>query len=192
MRPGRWKQGRHIIIASQAVEADVCSSQLTPRFSNLSLWSIPLAPRFLIHIASCPPALIWFPMLEMEITNIWNIFYEATFSGSNTPKYLLPSSLEFPWPYATPWFTFLIAVHVNSSPQVGHKPLEGRGLHLTAVLYNLRRLSMMFLDKPCGKYQKLNREEPSKDRVRHSTSEDSAWRGWLVTSDVEGEVLATG
>lgn len=35
----------------------------------------------------------------------------------------------------------------------------------------------MFLDKPGGKYQKLNMEEPSKDKVRHSTSEDSAWRG---------------
>lgn len=68
-------------------------------------------------------------------------------------------------------------LHVNSSPQVGHKLLEGRGLHFIAVLYNLRRPSIMFLDKPGGKYQKLKMEEPSKDRVRHSTSEDSAWRG---------------
>lgn len=32
---------------------------------------------------------------------------------------------------------------------------------------------MMFLNKLGGKYQKLNMEEPSKDRVGHSTSEDS-------------------
>lgn len=66
---------------------------------------------------------------------------------------------------------------MNSSPQIGHKLLEGRGLHFISVLYNLRKLSIIFLDKAGGKYQKLNIEKPSKDRVRHSISEDSALRG---------------